>query len=130
MAWESEIYIQNKLWDEFQFFNWNSTVMSQIIAPERLFRLGTIRVHLSTAFASVEDLVIRLSSIKGSRYNAILLSQPMFGVRDLIWMAASAEMLFLSGDQVICTMSTALSGAVAVNAWGLTAIGWQVQSRV
>jgi hypothetical protein len=123
MSWAYKQYIQNQLWAEFHFFKEGAGVVSESLDDNRLLRLGTIRFHLSTAFTSVEDLTIKISSIYGSRYNITLLSQAMLGVNDLFWALGSNVLPLLSGDQVVFAMSM----AVGVNNWGLTVSGWSVQ---
>ena len=123
MAWDYKQYVQNQLWAEFHFFKEWTGLMSESLDDGRLLRLGTIRLHLSTAFTSIEAFTIRISSIYGSRHNILLLSQAMLGVRDLLWTMDSSGLPLLSGDQVVFTMSAA-SG---VNAVGLVVSGWAVQ---
>ena len=123
MAWDYKQYVQNQIWAEFHFFKESSGVMAESLDDGRLLRLGTIRLHLSTAFLSNEYFTVRISSIYGSRHNLNLLSQAMIGIIDLLWYVGSATLPLLSGDQVVLAMST----AAGINTWGLSISGWAVQ---
>jgi hypothetical protein len=72
-------------------------------------------------FASTEDFVVRLSAIKGSAHNVVLISQAISDVYDYVWQD-SFGMLFLSDDQIVLGWSQA-SG---VNIGGLNVQGWAV----
>ena len=94
---------------------------TQAISPGRRFRLKEIRLHFSTAFASVEDFTLAMSSINGSYFNFMLLSQELSGVRDLIY-TPDFPLEFFSDDQIIL----GLSQVSAVNLFGIEIHGWSI----
>lgn len=117
-------------WFDFEYFATNAAngVATGTVAPGVRFRLAEIRVHCSSTFASTEDLTVRLSSINGSQYNLMLVSQAMNGVRDYYRIFAEGAdyknaPLFLSDDQLIVT----LTGVSNINVVGITAIGWAIR---
>jgi hypothetical protein len=118
-------YTQPQRWDHFSFYTSGGVDgnISESVAPNYLFRFDEIRVHLSVAFASVANFTVRLSSIKGSAYNLMLISQAMLSVKDLVWQADQA-MYFNSDDQLIIELPMT-SGT---NTVGIDVQGWAVQS--
>lgn len=80
-----------------------------------------LRAHWSTAFASVEDMVVYISSAKGSAYNLVLLSQALAGITDILFQPEKKVWLF-SGDNLVISFSCA-SG---VNTVGIEVQGWSV----
>jgi len=124
----TEVYVQPQRWDEFMFF---ATVgedgsVSETVAPGVIWKLKELRVHLSVAFASVEDLVFRISADagQGSAFNFKFLSQAMNGVIDYQYIPAVSDgMIFQSADLGVITMS----GASANNVIGIVVIGWAVR---
>ena len=122
MAWDEE-WNQPQRWDEFHFFTSNSTPMSEILTFDKAWKLFNVRLHLSTAFLSIEDFTIRLNSIRGSSYNVLFTKQSMSGLTDFVLLFDSVPIGFLSGDQLLFSMSI----AVGINTWGLTATGWSVR---
>lgn len=123
MAFTEEYYAPERWWD-FQFFATGGAngVVSENVAPTTRFKILEFRLHWSSAFASVEDFVVQISSIKGSQYNAILFSEALNGLTDL-YVRLSQPMQFLSDDSV----NIAMSMASGINIWGLTVVGWAIR---
>lgn len=123
MSWD-ETWVQPQRWDEFAFYSYNSTPMSEILSFATVFRLGTIQLHFSTSFVSVEDLVIKKKAIQGSEYDVLLISKSMSGITDYILIFDSVHIPFVSGDAITFLMSL---GVPNVNTWGILATGWSVR---
>ena len=85
------------------------------------WRLGQIKIHLSSKFLSAEYLKVYVSSVNGSYFNYVILSQLMSDVYDLL-IQFSQGFLLHSGDQLIFDWSMN-SG---VNLFGLDVYGWAV----
>lgn len=119
----TETYLQNQRWTQFSFFVDGGTdgAVTESLAPGKPFRLTEIRMHLSVAFAEIEDFVLRLSAAQGSAHNATLISQALSDLTDFTWQP-SIPMEFLSDDQLVMGWSQA-SGA---NIVGLNVQGWAV----
>lgn len=124
MSFVTEEYQQPQRWTHFSFFDSGGAdgVISESLAITDLFKLTEIRIHCSVAFASIEDFTLRLSSVKGSAHNIMLISQAMSGIIDFLW-TPDTEMHFLSDDQLVFTISL-VSG---VNVIGLNVHGWAAQ---
>jgi len=80
-----------------------------------------VRLHLSVAMASVEDLIIQLSSILGSAHNILFLSYSMFNHTDLVYQFHKTHKM-LYGD----VLSVYLSFKSQTNWYGLSILGWEV----
>ena len=126
MTWANKEFIQNQRWHEFSFFVTGGAdgVITDSLAPGTDFkavpwRLKGIRVHCSVAFASVEDLTLRISAANGSAYNLMLLSQAMNGISDLLWQMDTAE-IFGSNDDLVVNLSL----VSATNIIGIVINGW------
>lgn len=120
----TEEYQENPRWTHFSFYASGGTngAVSESLSPAGgPFRLHEIRLHFSVIFASTEDFVVRLSAVKGSAHNVVLISQAISDVYDYVWQD-SFGMLFLSDDQLVLGWSQA-SG---VNIGGLNIQGWAV----
>lgn len=119
----TEEYIAPQLWYDFLFFATGGADgdITESIAPGKKFKLTELHIHCSVAFASVQDLTLRLSSIKGSAYNTIFLSAVFNGVIDYFWQP-SIPIPFLSDDQVVINLPM-VSGT---NIIGIKAVGWSV----
>jgi hypothetical protein len=115
------VYRENQRWEEFSFFTSGGTdgVITDTIALDRPFIITDVRAHCSVAFASVEDLVVRMSAYQGSAYNVTLVSQAMNTVQDVFYQP-SISLTFLSDDHVIIGLSLA-SGT---NIIGINVNGW------
>jgi len=120
-------YIQYQRWDQFHFFD--SSVAVDSVGPINaslifsvLWKLEEMRFHFSTAVISVVYLKLKMSSIKNSSMNTILLSQSLNGVQDLT-IQYSNPLLFYSNDTLIIIASTISTG----NLLGMEAIGWAVR---
>jgi hypothetical protein len=119
--------IQYKRWDMFHFYDASIAVNSLVglstsLVFSVLWKLAEVRMHFSTALISDMTLRVRLSSIKNSSLNTILVSQAMVGVQDLA-IHYSDPLLFFSEDCLIATTST----ISVANLIGIEAIGWAVR---
>lgn len=123
MAFTEEFHLPQR-WSHFHFYTSGKAngAGTESISIGRLWKLQEIRLHFSTAFASVEDLVVRLSAVNGSYFNTLFLSQALNAVQDL-WVHYSDPLLFFSDDQLKLTFSMKSN----INGWGLEVIGWAVQ---
>lgn len=120
----TESFLENQRWYQFSFYETGHTAdgMDESIAfATREWKLAEIRMHFSIAMISIFDLVIYLSSARGSAYNTKLLSQALLTVQDL-WVHYSDALLFQSGDQLVF----AHGSTVTVNHRGTEVIGWAV----
>ena len=96
---------------------------TQSIAPGVLWKLKEVRLHFSDTFASTEDMVVRISSINGSAFNQVLVSQTMSDVKSYRVVFDGSGVLLYSDDQVVITGSMVSN----VISYGLEAIGWAVR---
>ena len=118
------------IWDTFTYYTSGDLLNAGIddsFAPSKRFKLGEIRLHLSTAAGSVVDLYVWLSSIlnsNASEYNITLLSQAMNGLHTVQFQADPATP-FLSGDQIniSCELSAANIFALEISGWSIQAVG-------
>ena len=124
MAWTEE-YIAPSRWKQFLFFDTAAgAVASYLSATLNLsipWKLTEIRIHFSVAMGSVKYLNIRLSSVKGSAYNTVLLSASLSGLLDYT-VYYSEPLAFLSNDNIEIYTSV-LSVA---NVYGIEVIGWSI----
>ena len=117
----SKDYQENERWVPFNFYESggaNGSFTTSIDEPHDL-RFGEYRIHFSSAFASTQDLIIYISSAKGSAYNHKLLSQAMSDVKDLR-VGFSEWVIIDSTDQLV--LSLAMTSGV--NVYGMEMIGW------
>lgn len=98
---------------------WDDT-MTEDFHPSWPFTLDKIRLHLSTAHASVVSFVVMLSHHIGSEYNETIISQAMVGVRDVLFQA-EPNRLFHYDDCFNIAMAMS-----AANTYGLEISGWQI----
>ena len=125
----TETYIQPKLWDQFHFFDTVDTTLpfasgTRSVAPGVRFMLQEVRLHWSTAFASAESIVLRLSSVNGSEYNTLFFSHNMNNSTDIRYYY-SQPLLFFSNDQLVLS----LSNISHVNTLGIEVIGWAARGQ-
>jgi len=120
-------YIQYQRWDQFHFFD--ASVAVDSVGPINgslvfsvLWKLEEMRFHFSTAVISAVYLKLKISSVKDSSINTILLSQTLNGVQDLT-VQYSNPLLFFSNDTLMITASTISTG----NLLGMEVIGWAVR---
>ena len=106
---------------EFHFFVSGGAdgAISANCIPGVPWKLKEIKVHLSTIFLSTEDLVILLSSAKGSYYDQTLLSEAMSGYDDAFLIYDPVKE-FLSDDTLTATISM-VSGVYTV---GIELVCW------
>lgn len=112
---------QNRLWNENSFFYSSNLSFQKSIFPGKRFKLVDVKMHFSVAVGSIVDLTVRVSSIKGSAYNVIIISQAMATVQDL-FMHFSTPIPFLSDDHLVFSMILS-----AANVFGLQADVWSVE---
>lgn len=119
----TKAYIMPQRWKQFDFYTTDASLgnISESVQQSTTWMLGEIRMHMSIANISANDLVVRLSSVKGSAYNIKLLSDPILNSED-VFKHYSNPLLFGSDDQLVITTSTASSA----NVYGLQVIGWAV----
>jgi hypothetical protein len=123
MAFTKE-FLQPQRWDEFHYYfsgkanGWEDQSLDFISEGYR-FKVGEVRVHFSSAFASVEDFVMYRSAINGSMYNNIWISEALNGVRDLV-LFFSDPLNFFSDDQLVFTGSMVSN----TNGYSLEVFGW------
>jgi hypothetical protein len=120
-------YIQYQRWDQFHFYDYSVAVDSTgPINASLLFsvpwKLEELRFHFSTVVISVVYLELKISSVKDSGMNTILLSQSLNGVQDLT-LHYSAPLLFFSEDTLTILASTISTG----NLLGMEVVGWAVR---
>jgi hypothetical protein len=102
---------------------WDDT-MDEQFDPSCGFFLEEIRLHLSTTHASAVSFCVLYSNAIDSIYNEMLISQAMFGVKDVVWQP-SFPRLYYPGD----TLSIAMPMS-APNTYGLVITGWAVTQTV
>ena len=98
---------------------WDDT-MDEQFDPSCGFILGQIRLHLSTAHASVVSFCVVVSHHIDSIYNEMLVSEAMLSVRDIIY-EGNPERIFWPGDTFSIGMAMSAS-----NTFGLTISGWAI----
>lgn len=123
MAWSEEVQ-QPARWSYFSFYasgGANGAVTESLSPSGKQWRFAELRLHFSVAFASVADLVVRLSAAKGSAHNFVLLSKALLGSTDVLLQLSNPYNL-LSDDQLVIGW-TQVSG---VNVGGLNVQGWGI----
>jgi len=120
----TEVYYQPERWTEFHFFASGGAdgAISESVNPGVRWKLKEIRVRLSVAFASVEDLTVRISATQGSAYNHFLKSEAMNGIKQKWYTYDSDGLTFQSDDQMVIALSL-VSGQ---NIIGIEVLGWAV----
>lgn len=98
---------------------WDDT-MDEQFDPSCAFLLDQIRLHLSTAHASVVSFYVIVSNHIDSAYNEVLISQAMNGVKDVVYQADPPR-LFFPGDTFSIGMAMS-----AANKYGLEISGWAI----
>jgi hypothetical protein len=119
-------------WDHFHFYETengtNGTLESvldgSVMGKAYKWKIGEIRMHFSTAFASVEYFKAYVSSILGSNHNYVLISQLMSDIVDFRLVFEDHEHLMLFSDDAL---RFSFSNASGVNLWGLEVQGWAVR---
>lgn len=109
---------------QFTYFDTEDTTLpyasgTWTVNPGDPFTLEEVRLHWSTAFASAESIVLRVSSIKGSAHNFLLFSHNMNNSTDIRYYY-SQPLRFFSDDQLLLS----LSNISHVNTLGIQIIGW------
>jgi len=98
---------------------WNDT-MDEQFNPSFAYILDNIKLHLSTAHASVVSFTVILSHHLGSEYNEVIVSQAMAGHKDIVYQA-DPQRWFHEGDTLNCSMAMS-----AANTYGLKISGWAI----
>lgn len=104
----------------FTYYASAAASMSEDFNPGFAYELESVRLHLSTAHASVVDFNAVVSAAQGSRYDLLLFSQAMNGVKDLLWQP-TRPYIFDYNDHIDFSMIMS-----AANNYGLTIVGWAV----
>jgi hypothetical protein len=123
MSWDSqEQMLPERFW-QLAFYKKDDGdgAIGENFNPGTRWKLAEIRVHFSSAFASVEYLTAYLSATKGSEHNVVLLSHNCSGSTDII-LYYSEPRMFLSDD----VLRVELSNTSGVNAIGISVFGWAV----
>lgn len=107
----------------FTYYGSDDEPLMESISFGKPVEVEQIRLHLSTALASVEDLIIQISSVFGSAHNILLLSYSMFAHTDLVYQFEKTHKLTY-GD----ILSIHLSFKSQTNWYGLSILGWEVCS--
>jgi len=120
--------ISYQRWIEFHYFQDGKTdgFDTISIAPSKRFKIIQFRIHLSSAFASVEDFVVYVSSVNGSRYNHKLCSYAMNNTQTFIQGYSSDILEFFSDDQIVINFSMVSN----TNGWGVEVLGWAVEQKL
>ena len=82
-----------------------AATLDMLVSPGVAFSVESLRVHLSAAPATVENLVVSAVS-PGTVYNVVLLEQAMAAVTDLHWQPAR-PIPFMAGSGVRVAWSNA-----------------------
>lgn len=124
MAWDEQEFLQNKLWDQFQFYKSATTGerIQESLDTARPKVFMELRFHAGSAVLSVEDLVLRISAAKGSEYNYTILSHPLSGSTDYRFVASDKKGFFLLSDDHL-VLSVNISNTTIM---GITIEGWAV----
>lgn len=102
----TEIDISPQLWWDIIFHGYYGADgnISDSFCPGVPWKLKDIRVKISGAFASVEYLILKISSVLDSYHNIIFYSQNVSGSTD-IFIQYSEPLLFLSDDHLVFELS-------------------------
>lgn len=117
--------------DEFSFYStengtngkFNESINYVSLGKPRRFYLREIRMHWSSLFASIEYFKVYISSVLGSNFNYIILSQLMSDIQDFRVTWISDEIGCFSDDHIVFEMSC-VSGN---NLFGLEVKGWSIE---
>jgi hypothetical protein len=109
-------------WRNFNYFeSGKADGFSQIsVNPGKPWMLRQVRIHFSSVFASVEDLVLQISSINGSYFDHLLVSRAMLSADTYIVGWDSDVLLLFSDDYLNINLSMKSN----VNGWGIEVLGW------
>lgn len=125
----AQVYTMPQRWKQFDFYDSFAAVatstasgLSVTLNHSIIWKLAEIRLHASVAILSVADLVVWISSAKGSAYNTKLLSQALLSVQDM-FVHYSEPLVFESGDHL---RFAGTASASTSNVIGLQCIGWAV----
>ncbi len=115
--------ILSRQWVDFAFFSQATNgALNLSISPGKVWKLREVRIHISVAFASVQDFTLKVSAVKGSAYNTTLISQAMNTVQDL-FILYSTPIVFLSNDCLNVSMfasMTAVRGFTVLGQWAVS----------
>jgi hypothetical protein len=109
-------------WREFNYFTSGKAdgFATLSIAPGVPWYATQYRLHFSSIFASVEDLIVYVSSAGGSSYNHKILSQALLSVETFIFDFENTRIRLSASDQLVVQASMVSN----VNGWGLEILGW------
>jgi len=123
MAFTGNLYDYER-WQEFDYYvsSTGGVVNESLSSPNgKRWKLNEVRIKFSSAFASVEDFVVKISSILGSYYDQKLVSVALNGV--LNYLNQFENGIHLSASD---TLNVTMSAAAGVNDLGIQLIGWAV----
>ncbi|MCK5606781.1 hypothetical protein KAR91_33070 [Candidatus Pacearchaeota archaeon] len=127
MTWDETQKSDYKRWEEFHFFfqglanGWEE----QSLTVGKRVKLTQLRVHFDSTFVSTEDLIVYVSSIRGSAYNIKILSQTLSDVQDLVVIYTSDAIEVLSDDHIVFAASMKSN----IHLYGLEVLGWAVANN-
>lgn len=76
-----------------------AAAIATTLAPNTPFQLEEIRVHLSAAAATVENLTVTVDSGTNAVYDVVLLTQAMNTVADVVYQP-TRPLFFEKGDEI------------------------------
>jgi len=126
MAFAGTLYNYER-WQEFDYFvtvgDADTGAVSESLPKKKKKRwlLKEARIKFSSAYASVEDFVITISSILGSYYDQKVVSQALNGIENYLIQFDSVINMSAS-DTINVTMSMKSGTNIA----GIQLIGWAV----
>jgi len=105
----------------FSFYTTGTASLSESLSISNVpFQLYEVRLHLSSAHASIVDFNALISCASVSVYNVRLFSQAMLGIQDFVWQP-SGTLFFRENDTLNFSMLMS-----AANVFGLMVQGWAV----
>ena len=89
--------------------------------PKFDFELEKIRLHLTVAFPSVRDFMVRLAHHLSTAFNQNLMSQAMNGIQDVMW-HPSATLKMCYGDVMSVSFMHSAPGFIGIefSGWAIT----------
>lgn len=76
-----------------------AAAISETLAPTTAFQIEEIRLHLSAAGATPENLTVTLDSDAAAAYDARFLTQDMNAIQDVVWQP-TRPLVFSNGDEI------------------------------
>lgn len=103
----TEIDVPSSLWWDVVYHGYYGAngAISDSFCPGVPWKLKDIRVKISDAFASIEYLIMKISSVLDSYHNIVFYSLNVSGSTD-IFIHYSDPIMFLSDDHLLFELST------------------------